>query len=72
MPIAAILHLAHPWWVYASLPIISALIGFGTKIVMVRMMFNPLEFKGLKAPWLGWQGRAVALAAAARGCRRRR
>jgi uncharacterized membrane protein YheB (UPF0754 family) len=56
MSTAAILHLAHPWWVYASLPVISALIGYGTKIVMVRMMFGPLEFKGLKAPWLGWQG----------------
>jgi hypothetical protein len=31
MSTAAILHLAHPWWVYASLPVISALIGYGTK-----------------------------------------
>jgi uncharacterized membrane protein YheB (UPF0754 family) len=50
---AVVLH--HPWWVYASMPIVSALIGYGTKIVMVRMMFGPLEFRGIK-PWLGWQG----------------
>jgi uncharacterized membrane protein YheB (UPF0754 family) len=50
-----VIALHHPWWVYASLPIVSALIGYGTKIVMVRMMFEPLEFKGIR-PWLGWQG----------------
>jgi uncharacterized membrane protein YheB (UPF0754 family) len=52
----AALHLAHPWWVYASMPLISALIGFGTKVVMVKMMFEPLEFRGPRPPWLGWQG----------------
>ncbi|MBX7227090.1 MAG: DUF445 family protein [Chitinophagales bacterium] len=42
-------------WVYISMPIIAALIGYGTKIVAIRMMFEPLEFFGIK-PFLGWQG----------------
>jgi uncharacterized membrane protein YheB (UPF0754 family) len=50
------LTLHHPWWIYVSMPFITALVGYGTKIVMIKMMFEPLEFKGLKAPWLGWQG----------------
>jgi uncharacterized membrane protein YheB (UPF0754 family) len=56
VPAVAAIHLHHPWWVYASMPVISALIGLTTKVVMVRMMFEPLEFKGIKEPWLGWQG----------------
>jgi uncharacterized membrane protein YheB (UPF0754 family) len=43
------------WWLYASMPIIAALIGYVTKIVAIRMMFHPLEFVGIK-PFLGWQG----------------
>jgi uncharacterized membrane protein YheB (UPF0754 family) len=30
-------------------------IGYGTKIVAIKMMFEPLEFFGIK-PFLGWQG----------------
>ena len=41
---------------YASMPVVAALIGYLTKLVAIRMMFEPLEFRGLKAPWLGWQG----------------
>ena len=29
---------------------------YGTKIVAIRMMFSPLEFRGIKEPYLGWQG----------------
>ncbi|MCB0509103.1 MAG: hypothetical protein R2739_03170 [Chitinophagales bacterium] len=43
------------WHVYLSMPIIAALIGYMTKIVAIEMMFNPLEFIGIK-PYLGWQG----------------
>ncbi len=43
------------WLLYLSMPIIAALIGYVTKIVAIRMMFNPLEFVGIK-PFLGWQG----------------
>jgi uncharacterized membrane protein YheB (UPF0754 family) len=34
----------------------GALVGWGTKIVAREMMFRPLEFRGLRDPWLGWQG----------------
>src|SRR6516225_1532358 len=57
------LTLHHPWWVYVSMPFISALVGYSTKIVMVKMMFGPLEFKGIKEPWLGWQGQIPRRAA---------
>ncbi|HMX61154.1 MAG TPA: hypothetical protein PKK18_12720 [Chitinophagales bacterium] len=43
------------WYIYLSMPIIAALIGYGTKIVAIKMMFEPLEFFGIK-PFLGWQG----------------
>lgn len=43
------------WWLYLSMPIIAAIIGYVTKIAAVRMMFEPLEFIGIK-PYLGWQG----------------
>ncbi len=44
------------WILYASMPFVAAIIGFGTKIVAIRMMFQPLEFVGIKPPFLGWQG----------------
>ncbi|ALG05935.1 DUF445 family protein [Kibdelosporangium phytohabitans] len=43
------------WLVYASMPVIAALIGYVTKIVAIRMMFRPIEFRGIR-PLLGWQG----------------
>jgi len=43
------------WWLYLSMPLIAAVIGYVTKIVAVRMMFQPLDFVGIK-PYLGWQG----------------
>ncbi|MFC5286904.1 DUF445 domain-containing protein [Actinokineospora guangxiensis] len=50
------------------MPVIAALIGYGTKIVAIRMMFQPVEFKGIK-PFFGWQGivprRAARMAAIA-------
>ncbi|PXY31050.1 DUF445 domain-containing protein [Prauserella muralis] len=47
------------WPVYASIPVVAALIGYLTKLVAIRMMFQPLEYVGLKAGnrrLLGWQG----------------
>ncbi|MGH3860798.1 DUF445 domain-containing protein [Actinokineospora sp.] len=41
--------------VYASMPLMAALIGYVTKLVAIRMMFQPLEFVG-KKPYFGWQG----------------
>lgn len=43
------------WPVYLSMPLIAALIGWATKLVAIRMMFQPLEFRGVR-PWPGWQG----------------
>lgn len=43
------------WVLYASMPFVAALIGYVTKIVAIRMMFEPIEFMGWK-PYLGWQG----------------
>lgn len=43
------------WWVYVSMPFIAGLIGYVTKLVAIRMMFQPIEFRGIK-PWFGWQG----------------
>ncbi|WP_370945038.1 DUF445 domain-containing protein [Amycolatopsis sp. cg5] len=47
--------LAQHWPLYASIPLVAALIGYVTKLVAIRMMFQPLEFVGIK-PFLGWQG----------------
>lgn len=54
--IAAFFTFSEPAWVYASLPIGAALIGYVTKVVAIEMLFRPLEFRGLVNPWLGWQG----------------
>jgi uncharacterized membrane protein YheB (UPF0754 family) len=43
------------WLIYASMPIIAAVIGYVTKLVAIEMMFRPLEFVGIK-PFFGWQG----------------
>lgn len=55
-------------WLYLSMPVIAAAIGYITKLVAIRMMFQPLEFVGIK-PWFGWQGiiprRAARMAAIA-------
>ena len=58
----------YPWWVYVSIPLGAALVGWATKILALKMMFHPVEFKGIK-PYLGWQGqipkRAPKMAAVA-------
>lgn len=41
---------------YLSLPAISAIVGYVTNLLAIRMMFHPIEFVGLKPPYLGWQG----------------
>ncbi|RZQ61743.1 DUF445 domain-containing protein [Amycolatopsis suaedae] len=59
---------ARHWPVYCSIPLVAALIGYVTKLVAIRMMFQPLEFVGIK-PVFGWQGivpkRAARMAAIA-------
>ncbi|HEX4872622.1 MAG TPA: DUF445 domain-containing protein [Nevskiaceae bacterium] len=43
------------WFLYLSMPFVAAIIGYVTKIVAIKMMFEPIEFVG-KPPYLGWQG----------------
>jgi len=40
---------------YASIPVLSALVGWGTNVLALKMTFYPLEFVGIR-PYLGWQG----------------
>jgi uncharacterized membrane protein YheB (UPF0754 family) len=42
-------------YIDASIPVMAAVIGYVTKLVAIRMMFQPLEFVGHR-PYLGWQG----------------
>ncbi len=37
------------------IPLISALVGWFTNVVAIKMMFHPIEFVGIP-PYLGWQG----------------
>lgn len=46
---------ARHWPLYVSIPVVAALIGYGTKLVAIRMMFQPVEFIGVR-PFFGWQG----------------
>ncbi|MBF0349763.1 MAG: DUF445 family protein [SAR324 cluster bacterium] len=43
------------FWLYASMPFISAIVGWGTNVVAIKMMFYPIDFFGYP-PYLGWQG----------------
>ncbi len=38
-----------------TIPVVSAIIGWGTNKVAIDLTFYPLEYKGIK-PWFGWQG----------------
>ncbi|MGH3630834.1 MAG: DUF445 domain-containing protein [Sciscionella sp.] len=44
------------WLVYSSMPVIAAVIGYITKRVAIEMMYEPLEFVGVKGTLIGWQG----------------
>lgn len=56
------------WYINFTIPVVAAIIGYVTKLVAIRMMFEPIEFRGVK-PYLGWQGivprRAARMAAIA-------
>ncbi len=41
--------------IYLSIPITSAIVGWGTNVLAIKMTFYPLDFKGIP-PYLGWQG----------------
>jgi uncharacterized membrane protein YheB (UPF0754 family) len=51
----AFLEFEEPWYIYVSMPLIAAFVGYITKLLAVEMIFRPLEFRGIK-PWFGWQG----------------
>lgn len=38
------------------IPLVSAVVGWITNYLAVKMMFYPIKFIGIKAPYLGWQG----------------
>ncbi len=37
------------WYIVFSIPLVAALIGYVTKLVAIRMMFEPIEFVGSQA-----------------------
>ncbi|HRP68488.1 MAG TPA: DUF445 family protein [Turneriella sp.] len=43
------------WFVYASMPVTSAFVGWLTNWVAIKMTFYPLKFWGIP-PYFGWQG----------------
>ena len=45
----------HELLLYASIPLMSAIVGWGTNVLALKMTFWPIEFVGIP-PWLGWQG----------------
>ena len=42
-------------WIVLLIPLISAVVGWFTNVVAIKMMFHPVEFVGIP-PYLGWQG----------------
>lgn len=43
-------------WHYLLMPLIAGFVGYLTKLLALEMMFTPIEFIGIKPPYLGWQG----------------
>ncbi|MCG8672535.1 MAG: DUF445 family protein, partial [Pseudomonadales bacterium] len=42
-------------WLYLSIPLICAIVGWATNSIAIQMAFKPLKFIGIP-PFLGWQG----------------
>ena len=42
-------------YAYILIPLISAVIGYVTNVIAIKMTFYPLDYKGIR-PFLGWQG----------------
>jgi uncharacterized membrane protein YheB (UPF0754 family) len=42
------------YWTYLTIPVVSALVGYATNWLAVKMMMYPVEFRGLGP--IGWQG----------------
>lgn len=43
-------------WKYASIPVVAGLVGWGTNWAAIRLTFEPVHWRGLIRPYLGWQG----------------
>ena len=43
------------FWIYLTIPVSSAILGWATNVIAIKMMFYPTEFIGIRPPW-GWQG----------------
>lgn len=43
------------YWMYLIIPLVSALIGWVTNWLAIKMTFSPVDYIGL-GPWIGWQG----------------
>lgn len=43
-------------WHYLLMPLVAGFVGYITKLLALEMMFRPIEFIGIKPPFLGWQG----------------
>ena len=49
--------LSHPdIWKYLSIPVVAAIVGWGTNWLAIQLMFVPKEFIGYQPLLLGWQG----------------
>lgn len=35
------------YWLYLSIPVVSAIVGWGTNVVALKMTFFPIEFFGI-------------------------
>ena len=42
------------WFIYLSMPLVAAFVGYTTKLVALQMLYRPIEFEGI-GPF-GWQG----------------
>lgn len=42
------------WLIYLSMPLIAAFVGYTTKLVAIKMLYWPIEFRGIGP--IGWQG----------------
>jgi len=53
-----------PFWMFFVIPVVSAIVGYGTNVIALRMSFYPVEFTGIKIwqpanqpfGFFGWQG----------------
>ncbi|GAA1199930.1 Uncharacterized membrane protein YheB, UPF0754 family [Prauserella alba] len=53
---AIVADISQHWPLYTAIPFVAALIGYVTKRVAIEMMFRPIEWRGIKGTFLGWQG----------------